>query len=116
MSELISVAKKDELQDGAMKAVNAAGHELLLARVGDNYYAAEKRCPHLGGDLSQGNLAGTIVTCPLHGSQFDLTNGQVIRWTNFTGFAAKLGKLIKSPRPLTTYKIKIEGDRVLAEI
>ena len=116
MSELVQIAKKDELKDGSMKAVNAAGHEIMLARVGDNYYAAENRCPHLGGKLAQGKLDGTVVTCPLHGSRFDLTNGQVVRWTNFTGFAAKLGNLIKSARPLTTYRIKIEDDNILVEI
>src|SRR4030043_98869 len=115
MAELVQVAKKDELENGAMEAVNAAGREILLARIGDNYYAAENRCPHLGGNLAQGKLEGTVVTCPLHGSQFDLTNGKVIRWTNFTGFAAKLGNLLKSPKPLTTYKVKTEGDNILVE-
>jgi 3-phenylpropionate/trans-cinnamate dioxygenase ferredoxin subunit len=99
-----------------MKAVNVVGREILLARVGDNYYAAQNRCPHMGGKLVEGKLEGTVVTCPLHGSQFDLTNGQVVRWTNFTGFAAKMGKLLKSPKPLTTYKVKIEDDRVLVDI
>ena len=116
MTEFVQVAQKDELENGAMKAVNAAGHEILLVRVSDNYYAAGNRCPHLGGNLAQGKLEGTVVTCPLHGSQFDLTSGQVIRWTNFTGFAAKLGKLLKSPRPLATYKVKVEGDNILIEI
>lgn len=116
MAEVLQIAKKDELESGTMKAVSAAGREILLARVGDNYYAAESRCPHFGGNLVQGKLDGTIVTCPLHGSQFDLTNGQVIRWTNSTGLAAKLGKLIKSPRPLATYKVKIDGDNILVEI
>jgi 3-phenylpropionate/trans-cinnamate dioxygenase ferredoxin subunit len=116
MAELVQVAKKDELKNGTMKAVNVAGREVLLARVSDNYYAAENRCPHLGGNLAQGKLEGTVVTCPLHGSQFDLSSGQVIRWTNFTGFAAKLGKLLKSPKSLATYKVKIEGDNILVEV
>ena len=116
MAEPVQIATKDELKDRTMKAVNVAGREILLARVGDNYYAAQNRCPHMGGKLVEGKLEGTVVTCPLHGSQFDLTNGQVVRWTNFTGFAAKMGKLLKSPKPLTTYKVKIEDDRVLVDI
>lgn len=110
------VAPKDDLKTGEMKAVNVAGHEILLARVGDTYYAAENRCPHLGGKLAEGKLVGTVVTCPLHGSQFDLNDGKVIRWTNFTGFASKLGKMLKSPRPLVAYKVKVEGDSVLVEL
>lgn len=40
------------------------GQEILVARVGDNYYSVDNRCPHMGGNLSKGNLEGTIVTCP----------------------------------------------------
>ena len=115
MAETV-VAKKDDLNNGEMKVVPAAGREILLARVGDSYYAAESRCPHLGGKLAEGKLEGTIVTCPLHGSQFDLADGRVIRWTNFTGFAAKLGKMLKSPRSLVIYRVKVEGDSVLVEM
>ncbi len=110
------VAKKDDLANGEMKVVQASGREILLARVDDSYYAAGSRCPHLGGKLAEGKLEGTIVTCPLHGSQFDLADGKVIRWTNFTGFASKLGKVLRSPRPLVTYRVKVEGDSVLVDM
>ncbi len=116
MGQLVHTVKKDDLKNGEMKVVNAGGRDILIARVSDSYYAADSRCPHLGGDLGKGKLEGKIVTCPLHGSQFDLTDGKVIRWTNFTGFASKLGKLLKSPKPLVLYKVKVEGDEVLVEI
>lgn len=116
MAQLVQVARKDELKNGEMKAVMIKEHVVLLARVNDIYYAAENRCPHLGGNLAQGKLEGTIVTCPLHGSQFDLVNGNVVRWTNFTGFASKVGKWLKSPKSLVTYKVTVEGDIVLLEI
>lgn len=112
----IDVGKASELTDGAMKQVSAQGHEILIARVTDKYYAADNRCPHMGGNLSQGKLEGTIVTCPRHASQFDLTDGRVIRWTNWSGLIAKLGKALKSPRPLKVYKVKVEGDSILVEI
>jgi nitrite reductase/ring-hydroxylating ferredoxin subunit len=54
MGEFTEVSKIDELKNGTMKAVSAAGREILLARVGDKYYAADNRCPHMKGDLSQG--------------------------------------------------------------
>lgn len=80
MSNLVEVAKSGELAEGTMKEVLTQGHEILLARVGDKYYAANNRCPHMGGKLSQGKLEGTVVTCPRHGAQFDLSDGHVIRW------------------------------------
>lgn len=68
MAELVEVSKTGELAEGTMKRVSVGGREILLARVGDTYYAAGNRCPHMGGNLSRGKLEGTIVTCPLHGS------------------------------------------------
>ena len=80
MGESTELSKTDELKDRTMKAVNAAGRAILLARVGDKYYAVDNLCPHMKGNLSQGKLEGTVITCPLHGSQFDMSNGQVVRW------------------------------------
>lgn len=116
MSELIELVKKDELQNGSMKAVTANGHKLLVARVNDNYYATDLHCPHMGGNLANGKLEGTIVTCPWHGSQFDLSNGQVIRWLNKPGLMATLSKAIKHEKPLTTYKVLVQGDSVMVDI
>ena len=58
----------------------------------------------------------TIVTCPLHGSQFDLRDGQVVRWLKGTGLIAMVGRVLKSPRPLAIYNVKVEGDKILVEI
>ena len=105
-----------DLQPGTMRPVQAAGHDLLLARVGDQYYAAERHCPHLGGDLAAGRLAGTVVTCPRHGSQFDLADGRVVRWTNWTGLKLALARRYKRPRPLRTYPVRIEKGRMLVDL
>ena len=116
MAELQKIATVNELKNGDMKQVDLPGKEILLARVNDRYYAVNNRCPHLGGKLVNGDLNGTVVTCPLHGSQFDLSNGRVIRWTDLTGFAAVLGKLFKAPKSLNVYPIKIENDDILIEL
>ena len=115
MGEFIEVSKIDELKDGTMKAVNVAGHEILLAKVGDKYYTADNRCPHMKGDLSQGKLEGTVVTCPVHGSQFDIGNGQVVRWLK-GGLMSKLGGALKMSKDLAVYNVKIEDGRVLVEV
>jgi 3-phenylpropionate/trans-cinnamate dioxygenase ferredoxin subunit len=54
----------------------------------------------MGGNLSQGTLEGTVLTCPRHHSQFYLVDGHVISWTDFSGLKKSIGKLFKSPRPL----------------
>ncbi len=70
----------------------------------------------MGGDLSLGKLEGTVITCPRHHSQFDLTDGHIIHWTDFSGIKLSLGKIFKSPRPLKVYDVKIEGEKILVDI
>jgi 3-phenylpropionate/trans-cinnamate dioxygenase ferredoxin subunit len=115
MGKFIEVAKVEELKNGAMKAVIAAGRKILLARVGDKYYAVDGRCPHMEGDLSQGKLEGTVVTCPRHGSQFDVSNGRVVRWLK-GGLMSKVSRALKMSKDLTVYNVKIEDEKVLVEI
>ena len=114
MSKFTEVGKIEELKSGTMKMVIVEGQEILLARVGGEYFATDNRCSHMNGDLSQGKLEGTIVTCPRHGSQFDLTNGQVVRWLK-GGLISKLGGALKPPKALRVYNVKVEGDKVLVD-
>ncbi|MDH4299222.1 MAG: Rieske 2Fe-2S domain-containing protein [Dehalococcoidia bacterium] len=115
MAKFIEVAKVEELKSGTMKKVSAEGHEILLVRVGDRYYATEGRCPHMKGDLSQGKLEGTIVTCPRHGSQFDVSGGAVVRWLK-GGLMSKLSGALKPSKSLKVYNVKIENGKVQVEV
>jgi 3-phenylpropionate/trans-cinnamate dioxygenase ferredoxin subunit len=116
MSKTVVVGKSDELANGAMKHAPTEKGEVLVARVGDNYYVADNRCPHMGGRLSQGKLEGTVVTCPLHGSQFDLKDGKVVRWLKGSGVMSSIGKVLKSPKTLTVYKPQVKDGRIMIEI
>jgi 3-phenylpropionate/trans-cinnamate dioxygenase ferredoxin component len=116
MAEFVELPGGNELKSGQMKMFNLGKREILLARVGDRFYAADNRCPHMNGNLSEGKLEKTVVTCPRHHSQFDLADGHVIRWTDWSGLKLSLGKMVKSPRPVKTYKVKAEGGRVMIEI
>jgi 3-phenylpropionate/trans-cinnamate dioxygenase ferredoxin subunit len=116
MGNYVEAGRTDDFQDGTKKKLDVSGQEILLARVGDRYYAVGNRCPHLGGDLSAGKLEGTIVTCPRHGSQFDITNGRNVRWLKGAGLVSALGKAIKSPRSLPTHNVKIDGNTIYVEV
>lgn len=115
MIEFIEVPGGNELENGQMKMYNVGKREILLARVGDDFYAADNHCPHMSARLSEGKLEKTIVTCPRHGSQFDLIDGHVVRWTNWSGVKLSLARMAKSPRPINTYSVKVEGGKVLVE-
>jgi nitrite reductase/ring-hydroxylating ferredoxin subunit len=116
MAGFSEIARTGDMNDGAMKKICTGGYELLLARAGNKYYCADSRCPHLNGDLSRGTLAGTVVTCPDHFSQFDLASGMVHRWTNLNGTVARLDRQAHPPRSLAVYEVKVEGDRVLVRL
>lgn len=49
----------------------------------------------------------------MHHSQFDITDGKVLRWTDLSGIVLTLAKVQKPPRQLRTYDVKVEGDTIL---
>jgi len=116
MARFIEVAKEGDVADGGMREVTAEGQKVLLAKVGGRYYAVEGSCPHMGGILASGKLEGAFVTCPRHGSQFDLSDGHLVRWAQLPGVVSAIGKAIKRPRGLKTYPVKAEAGKVLVEI
>lgn len=50
--------------------------ELVLCRVGDEVYAVDGVCPHVGGPLGQGALHGYMLVCPWHTWEFDCRTGK----------------------------------------
>jgi nitrite reductase (NADH) small subunit len=48
----------------------------LFRTATDQVYAVVDRCPHKGGPLSQGIVAGETVTCPLHSWNIALATGE----------------------------------------
>ncbi|HEX5367986.1 MAG TPA: Rieske 2Fe-2S domain-containing protein [Dehalococcoidia bacterium] len=69
--------------------------DCAVFNVGSRLCATQARCTHRGGRLSQGRLDGSTVTCPIHGAQFDVTTGAVLRGP--------------AQEPLKTYPIAVEG-------
>ena len=57
----------------------AVDEALAVYHVGNRFHACADRCPHAGATLSEGELEGGVVTCPRHGSQFDVATGQRLR-------------------------------------
>jgi nitrite reductase/ring-hydroxylating ferredoxin subunit len=79
MSDFVRVASTSDVPEGKMKKVIVGSQQVLIANVKGKYYAIGNVCTHLGGPLDRGILDGHEVQCPLHGSHFDVTNGQVKR-------------------------------------
>jgi nitrite reductase/ring-hydroxylating ferredoxin subunit len=54
------------------------GKEVAIFNVDGQFYATQSDCTHMGGPLCEGSLAGEVVTCPWHGSQFNVRNGEIV--------------------------------------
>jgi uncharacterized protein YbjT (DUF2867 family)/nitrite reductase/ring-hydroxylating ferredoxin subunit len=60
------------------------------------FCATQAMCTHRQGPLSEGSLDGTTVTCPLHGAQFNVWTGEVLRGP--------------ATDPLKTYSVTVDGE------
>ena len=74
----VKVADLGELSPGGMKYVELGDGQVLLANVGGTIYACDNLCTHAFAPLAEGDLDGEQVECPLHGSVFNVTTGEVI--------------------------------------
>ncbi len=75
---------------------------IVVYRLGRTFYAIRDVCPHAGASLADGTLERTILTCPRHGSQFDIATGERMRGP--------------SDFPIRTYRVVLDGDQVFVEL
>jgi nitrite reductase (NADH) small subunit len=61
------------------RAVTLAGREIAIFNLGDRFMATDNQCPHKGGPLCDGIVAGDSVVCPLHAWKVRLDSGTVER-------------------------------------
>lgn len=66
----------DELPLGMARPFVVGGTKIAVYRTRDEQvFAVADRCPHKGGPLSDGMLAGDQIVCPLHAFRFDPGSG-----------------------------------------
>ena len=61
------------------RAVTIGDQEIAIFNLGDRFLAVDGQCPHQGGPLCDGIVAGDAVVCPLHGWKVNLETGAVER-------------------------------------
>ncbi len=98
-AEFVKVAQTSDLSPGQMKQVQVGDELILLVNVDGAYFAMADICSHAYAPLTQGDLNGEEVECPLHGSAFSVKTGEVL-----------------SPpanESLETFSVKVDGDDIL---
>lgn len=93
-----NLAAASDLKNGEMKQIETDGKKILLARIGDRFYATGAECPHYGAPLAEGLLCGDRVICPWHKSVFRITDGALLDPPALEG--------------LTHYEVFVEDGRV----
>ena len=78
-SRWVRAVEDTSLADETPMGVEVEGRQVLLYRSAGALYAIDDLCSHAGGLLSRGPVADCVVECPLHGSKFDLRDGQIVR-------------------------------------
>ena len=67
-----------DVPDHQLTRVMVAGVPVILLRQGKHLAAIAATCPHAGGPLDEGTLAGDVVRCPWHGSRFHVSTGKIV--------------------------------------
>jgi nitrite reductase/ring-hydroxylating ferredoxin subunit len=96
------VAKVGDIPEGEIRAYEVGGEDVAIANVGGSFYAFNDECTHAGCSLAEGDLDETTVTCACHGSEFDVTTGDVL------GGPAM--------EPVESYDLTVEGDEIRVEL
>ncbi|SRR5258706_12719884 len=99
--EFIEVATINDVPIGRVKSVRAGSETIALYRTAKGVFASESRCPHRGGPLAEGDIIGDEIVCPWHLWGFNLETGLCPGNSDIC---------------ITTYEVKIEGDRILVRL
>jgi 3-phenylpropionate/trans-cinnamate dioxygenase ferredoxin subunit len=96
------VAGVAELTSGKPVRVAVNDDVVMLLKADDEFFAIGNQCTHQGAGLDRGviKIAGSVrtVTCPAHGSMFNLETGKPMR--------------PPATKPLPVYDVKVEDGRV----
>ena len=101
MGNIVTVAKTKDIPSGKAIAVSLGNKRIAIFNVNGKYFAIDDECTHAGGNLSEGELEETTVTCPWHGATFNVTDGCVLSAPAMDNVAS--------------YKVHVEGEDIKVE-
>lgn len=96
-SQFIPVARLPDLDARGRAVVSVQGERVALLRAEGELFAIQDVCPHRGGPLSEGDLEGYVLHCPLHAWPFDVRTG--------------LCPAIRGAR-IRTYAVRVVGEEI----
>lgn len=94
-------ARQDEIPPGQIREFDVSGKPIAIASVDGKLFAINSVCLHHGGPLGEGDLEGSLVSCPWHGWQYDVTTGKLTQQPD-TG--------------VECYPVELRGDDVFVDL
>jgi 3-phenylpropionate/trans-cinnamate dioxygenase ferredoxin component len=102
MTRFQKVATLSSLPPGAALSVEVDGRTIALFHAEGGIRAVDGECTHAGAPLCEGELEGSVLTCPWHAATFDVVTGKALT------------------RPasldLKTWPVRVEGNDVLVDL
>src|SRR5262245_36787752 len=71
----VKIASVSDVPEGEGRAFEVGSRSVAVFNVDGRFYAIDNECPHRGGPLGEGDLIGTVVSCPWHAWRWDVTTG-----------------------------------------
>jgi nitrite reductase/ring-hydroxylating ferredoxin subunit len=97
----VRAASLSELRAAGRLVVRLGRHTVCLFAEGDDVYAVDNRCPHMGFPLHRGTVCDGILTCHWHHARFDLgTGGTFDQWAD----------------ELRRFEVELDDDDVLVDL
>lgn len=88
--------------EGEVLGITIGEDLIALYRIEGAFYATSNICTHAFALMSDGYLDGDCIECPVHQALFHVPTGEA---------RSRIAK-----RPLKTFNVKVENDRLLVEI
>jgi nitrite reductase/ring-hydroxylating ferredoxin subunit len=98
MGEFVTVGKADDVPVGEARAFDVGGTVVAVAHTEGAWFAIDDTCTHRQCSLAEGDIYEGVVTCPCHGSEFDLSSGEAVNGP--------------AEDPVRTYEVRVEGEEV----
>jgi len=92
----------EDIPEGACKLARVKGVSVAIFNVDGKLYATQADCTHAGGPLCEGGIWGDSVTCPWHGSEFNVRTGEVINGP--------------ADEPLKTYQVEVSDGKIMLRV
>lgn len=103
--------KASELKPTELRALTLAGNDVLIGKTeAGALFCVGNLCPHIGTPMSEGaDVIGDVIVCPLHGSSFKVTNGELIDWCVSPPIIGPLTGLIVEKKNLLVFEARQGG-------